>query len=97
MDKRGNWTLAPAFDVTYAYNPAGRWTGTHQMTFNGKREKFTLDDFKEAAKSAGLVQGRYKRILEQVQDSLASFKKRAKVNDVPKKLVQEVEKDLVRV
>ncbi|MBO7127937.1 type II toxin-antitoxin system HipA family toxin [bacterium] len=97
MDKRGNWTLAPAFDVTYAYNPAGRWTGTHQMTFNGKREKFTLDDFKEAAKSAGLVQGRYKRILEQVQDSLASFKKRAKVNDVPKKLVQEVEKNLVRV
>lgn len=97
MDKRGNWTLAPAFDVTYAYNPAGRWTGTHQMTFNGKREKFTLDDFKAVAKSAGLVQGRYKRILEQVQDSLASFKKRAKVNDVPKKLVQEVEKNLVRV
>lgn len=97
MDKRGNWTLAPAFDVTYAYNPAGRWTGTHQMTFNGKREKFALDDFKAVAKSAGLVQGRYKRILEQVQDSLASFKKRAKANDVPKKLVQEVEKNLVRV
>lgn len=97
MDKRGNWTLAPAFDVTYAYNPAGRWTGTHQMTFNGKREKFALDDFKEVAKSAGLVQGRYKRILEQVQDALAGFKKRAKVNDVPKKLVQEVEKNLVRV
>lgn len=97
MDKRGNWTLAPAFDVTYAYNPAGRWTGTHQMTFNGKREKFTLDDFKAVAKSAGLVQGRYKRILEQVQDSLANFKKRAKANDVPKKLVQEVEKNLVRV
>jgi Uncharacterized protein related to capsule biosynthesis enzymes len=97
MDKRGNWTLAPAFDVTYAYNPAGRWTGTHQMTFNGKREKFALDDFKEAAKSAGLVQGRYKRILEQVQDALAGFKKRAKANDVPKKLVQEVERNLVRV
>jgi serine/threonine-protein kinase HipA len=95
MDKRGNWTLAPAFDVTYAYNPAGRWTGTHQMTFNGKREKFTLDDFKAVAKNAGLVQGRYKRILEQVQDALASFKKRAKANDVPKKLAQEVEKNLV--
>lgn len=96
MDKRGNWSLAPAFDVTYAYNPAGRWTGTHQMTFNGKREKFTLDDFKAAAKSAGLVQGRYKRILEQVQDALAGFKKRAKANDVPKKLVQEVAKNLIK-
>ena len=96
MDKRGNWSLAPAFDVTYAYNPAGRWTGTHQMTFNGKREKFTLDDFKAAAKSAGLVQGRYKRILEQVQDALAGFKKRAKANDVPKKLVQDVVKNLIK-
>ena len=96
MDKRGNWSLAPAFDVTYAYNPAGRWTGTHQMTFNDKREKFTLEDFKAVAKSAGLVQGRYKRILEQVQDALAGFKKRAKSNDVPKKLVQEVAKNLIK-
>jgi len=96
MDKRGDWSLAPAFDVTYAYNPAGRWTGTHQMTFNGKREKFSLDDFKTVAKNAGLVQGRYKRILEQVQDALADFKKRAKANDVPKKLAQEVEKNILK-
>ncbi|MEE0875711.1 MAG: HipA domain-containing protein, partial [Fibrobacteraceae bacterium] len=96
MDKRGHWKLAPAFDVTYAYNPNGRWTGTHQMTFNGKRENFTLEDFKTVAKNAGLVQGRYKRILEQVQDSLATFKKRAKVNVVPKNLIQEVEKNLLK-
>lgn len=96
MDKRGHWKLAPAFDVTYAYNPNGRWTGTHQMTFNGKRENFTLEDFKIVAKNAGLVQRRYKRILEQVQDSLATFKKRAKVNDVPKNLIQEVEKNLLK-
>lgn len=96
MDKRGHWKLAPAFDVTYAYNPNGRWTGTHQMTFNGKRENFNLEDFKTVAKNAGLVQGRYKRILEQVQDSLATFKKRAKVNDVPKNLIQEVEKNLLK-
>ncbi|MBO5951066.1 MAG: type II toxin-antitoxin system HipA family toxin [Fibrobacteraceae bacterium] len=95
MDKRGHWKLAPAFDVTYAYNPNGHWTGTHQMTFNGKRENFTLEDFKTVAKNAGLVQGRYKRILEQVQDSLATFKKRAKTNDVPKNLIQEVEKNLL--
>ena len=95
MDKHGHWKLAPAFDVTYAYNPKGRWTGTHQMTFNGKRENFTLEDFKIVAKNAGLVQGRYKRILEQVQDSLATFKKRAKTNDVPKNLIQEVEKNLL--
>ena len=26
MDQQGQWSLAPAFDVTYSYNPAGAWT-----------------------------------------------------------------------
>ncbi|MBY0270848.1 MAG: HipA domain-containing protein [Burkholderiales bacterium] len=35
MDPQGRWSLAPAFDMTYSYNPAGLWTATHQMTMNG--------------------------------------------------------------
>ena len=54
MDKRGAWTLAPAFDVTYSFNPAGLWTASHQMTMNGKRDNFTLADF-EAAPASGAV------------------------------------------
>lgn len=26
MSQQGGWSLAPAYDVTYAYNPAGAWT-----------------------------------------------------------------------
>jgi serine/threonine-protein kinase HipA len=26
MDRGGGWSLSPAFDVTYAYQPSGRWT-----------------------------------------------------------------------
>jgi len=44
MDPDGRWRLSPAFDVTYAYNPGGDWTGRHQMTLAGKREGFTRDD-----------------------------------------------------
>ena len=40
MDKQGTWSLAPAFDITYAYNPKGLWTSRHQMSMNGKREGF---------------------------------------------------------
>ena len=69
MDKRGVWSLAPAFDMTYAYNPEGAWTGSHQMTFNGKRGGFTLDDFKAVAKFAGLKQGRYKKIIAEVENA----------------------------
>jgi hypothetical protein len=32
MDRRGNWSLSPTFDVVYSFNPAGRWTRVHQMS-----------------------------------------------------------------
>lgn len=49
MDKSGTWSLAPAFDMTYAYNPGGLWTGHHQMSLNGKLENFAVADFAAAA------------------------------------------------
>lgn len=66
MDPQGRWSLAPAFDVTYSYNPSGAWTATHQMSINGKREHFTLDDFRACAKTAMLKRGRDKAMLEEV-------------------------------
>jgi serine/threonine-protein kinase HipA len=44
MNKAGEWSLAPAFDVIYAYNPAGEWTSRHQMTINGLSDNFELAD-----------------------------------------------------
>jgi len=66
MDRQGRWSLAPAFDVTYSYNPSGAWTSTHQMTLNGKRDGFTLEDFRTCARSALMKRGRAETIVEQV-------------------------------
>ena len=44
MNQAGEWSLAPAFDVIYAYNPAGEWTSRHQMTINGRSDNFELAD-----------------------------------------------------
>jgi serine/threonine-protein kinase HipA len=65
MDRRGVWSLAPAYDVTYSFQPGGAWTGTHQMSLNGKRDAFTREDFREAGKSAGLKRGRAEAILDE--------------------------------
>ena len=43
LDRSGAWSLSPAFDVMYAYNPAGQWTSRHQMTINGKSDGFEPD------------------------------------------------------
>jgi len=74
MDKQGTWRLAPAFDVTYSYQPAGRWTSTHQMTLNGKRDGFELADFIAVEKIAGLKRGQAKAILHDVQQVVARWR-----------------------
>ena len=66
MNQQGEWSLAPAFDVTYSYTSAGSWTATHQMTLNGKRDGFVLADFNACAKAAVMKRGRAAKIIEEV-------------------------------
>lgn len=67
MDRRGRWSLAPAFDLTYAYNPVGAWTGRHQMSVAGKRDAFTRGDLRTCARTAGMKRGRADTILDEVR------------------------------
>ena len=69
MNQEGEWSLAPAFDVTYAHNPDGRWTKSHQMTIAGKQDGFTLDDLRACAATAGLKRGRAETILDEVREA----------------------------
>jgi serine/threonine-protein kinase HipA len=73
MDREGRWSLAPAFDVTYSYNPAGRWTAQHQMSTNGKRDGFTMDDIRACAQSAMMKRGRAETIVEEVRASISRW------------------------
>lgn len=80
MDRAGQWRLAPAFDISWQYNPSGAWTNQHQMSLGGKRDFFTLDDLAAGGSAAGLsrraaieiirdvtqVVSRWRRIAEQV-------------------------------
>jgi serine/threonine-protein kinase HipA len=82
MDQAGAWSLSPAFDVTYAYNPTGQWTSHHQMTVNGKNEDFTREDFKAAAQVAGLKRGSSEAILTEVMDTVREWPRYAKTAGV---------------
>jgi serine/threonine-protein kinase HipA len=74
MDRNGNWTLSPAYDVTFAYNPTGNWTSQHQMTINGKRDGFVIDDFRTIAKRFKIGSAkRVNEILRDVDDAIARW------------------------
>jgi len=83
MNKQGAWKLAPAYDVTYSYNPNGLWTSLHQMSINGKRDGFTMADIESCAKVAGLVRGRHKAIVQEIVNTVSrwqEFADEAQVN-----------------
>lgn len=73
MDKSGHWSLSPAFDVTYSYNPAGAWTARHQMTVNGKTDGFTLDDLEACARTASMKRGRAAAITAKVTEVVSRW------------------------
>lgn len=83
MDKRGQWSLSPAYDVTYAYQPDGMWTSRHQMTLNGKRDGFDLDDIKACARVASLKRGRAQTLLAQVREVVQRWQDYAGEAGVP--------------
>ena len=77
MDRSGSWSLAPAFDVIYSYQPSGLRTSSHQMTLNGKGDDFVLDDFKSCAKTASMKRGRAETIIEEVRTVVARWREYA--------------------
>jgi serine/threonine-protein kinase HipA len=73
MDRRGRWSLSPAYDVIYAYNPSGGWTRRHQMSMNGKREGFTRADFIACADTVAMSRRHASAILEEVRDAVVQW------------------------
>jgi serine/threonine-protein kinase HipA len=94
MDKRGIWSLAPAFDVTYSFNPSGAWTASHQMTLNGKRDGFNLEDFKVCANNASMKRGRAEAILGEVREGVAHWREYAADAGVNPVQVDQIQRTL---
>ena len=94
MNRRGHWTLAPAFDVNYSYNPSGAWTSTHQMTLNGKRDGFERSDFDTCGRNAGLARGKALAILDEVLSVVARWPEFAERAALPEDTTQRIGKTL---
>ena len=73
MDRRGAWRLSPAYDVAYAYNPAGTWKREHQMSVAGKRDGFERADLERFAESSGLRRPAARQIVGEVVTAVASW------------------------
>ena len=84
MNKMGVWSLAPAFDVVYAYNPQGDWTNEHQMSLNGKTDNFSMDDLFAFGAFTDLKKHEVRRIVDEINESTEQWPRFCEIAGVPK-------------
>ncbi|HPS84272.1 MAG TPA: type II toxin-antitoxin system HipA family toxin [Bacteroidales bacterium] len=92
MDTSGQWSLAPAYDLCYAYSPSGQWTNRHQLSLNGKRDHFTLKDLLAVAEKADVV--RANEIIQQITETVSQWRDYARKADVKPEYATQIEKSL---
>ena len=71
MNQQGEWSLSPAYDVTHSYKPGEGWTQTHQMSINGKRDHFTLQDLKTVAEANDLKKA--EEVIQEVMEGVEKW------------------------
>lgn len=92
MDQSGHWELAPAYDISYAYSPLGKWTSEHQMSANNKRDNFEVSDLLAVAQNMGIRSSR--KIIDQVIEVVSKWKEYAKDSGVNEDHSKQISKAL---
>ena len=100
MNRSGGWSLSPAYDVTFSYNPTNRWLNKHQMLINNKSENFTKSDLVLAGKNMGLSTAKANIIIQEVQNAVLEWENIASSVGIREKtieLIQESMKQLANI
>ena len=93
MGKDGKWRLSPAYDMGYAYNPAGAWTSKHQMSINGKFDSITRADLLECGKRNNIKEAA--ELIDEVVEATSNWPKIATECEVPKAMIDSICKNML--
>ncbi len=94
MEKNGDWSLSPAYDISYSYNPNGRFTNKHQMSINGKRDGFTFEDLIDLGLKTDLKKAKCKKIVDEVKEVFLKWNSYAEIAKVPESHIEKVRNSL---
>lgn len=78
MDARGEWRLAPAFDLTFANGPGGE----HYMAVEGEGDAITRQHIEALGIRHGIARKRIEEIVEAVRAALAEWPRHARETGV---------------
>jgi serine/threonine-protein kinase HipA len=89
-----SWRLAPAYDVTFAYNPDGAWTYQHLMSVNGRFRDIDRADVMTVA-DRHLVP-RATAVVDEVREAVGRWREFADEAGLPRASVLRMEEALPR-
>jgi serine/threonine-protein kinase HipA len=93
MDKSGKWQLSPAYDISWSYNPEGKWTSQHQMSINNKWTDITKDDLLAVASAMNIKKPR--EIIEKAIDVASRWPDYATPLGIPKETIKAINSTLI--
>lgn len=92
MDRRGRWSLSPAYDLCHA--EGSDFTRNHQMSINGKTNDFTLEDLAHLEEYTELPRGRHRAVVERTVEAFSRWPDLAEELGVPDPLAGHVARTL---
>ncbi len=99
MDSKGQWSLSPAYDLTYPFDPYQTFIVPHKLSINQKVIDITRADVVAIAKKAGILQ--YNAIIDKVVEGMSSFGSKINAYDLNQKTTQliatDIEKNIQRI
>ena len=93
MNQQGNWSLAPAYDICFAYNPTNRWVSSHALSIHFKRERFSVEDFMSVARLINCR--RPESIISEVRDVVSHWDDFAAQAGVSDELYKMIKKEIL--
>ena len=96
MNKKGVWSLSPAFDMTFSYRKDSIWVSAHQMLINGKSEGITKGDIMSVAENAGIKKSDAMICEEQVSNAVSKWHCFAEDSGLSKRKAEMIQKHLKR-
>ena len=88
MNRNGEWSLSPAYDISWACNPSGEWTAKHQMSVNNKWDNFTRDDLLACARHSDI--NKPGEIIDEVKEAVAKWRVTAQNLAIPEKQIEAI-------
>ncbi|MDA9773774.1 type II toxin-antitoxin system HipA family toxin [Saprospiraceae bacterium] len=95
LKKDHHWTLAPAYDICYAYDPKSIWVSQHALSINGKRSEQKRADFMTIARSMNIKKAA--KIIDELCDKIANWRSYAEQVGVDEQKIKRIQDSFITI